>query len=130
MLTCATILVLIGCGSLYLCCSCGYTHEDSWDGREFLCNKCGYTYHTDYNADSNIEAVGLEKLGPNTCNGQLKLRNVILSDHTGSAHYARGLWTWRVLALTPLRNVKHSPENHVWSFSGVTCDVLQVREHP
>lgn len=34
------------------------------DGRKFLCKKCGYTYHADCNASSNIENVGLKKLGP------------------------------------------------------------------
>ena len=66
------------------CCSCGYTHKDNRDGRKFLCKKCGYTYHADCNAGSNIEDVGLKKLGSGAIHGQLKLRN--LPDHTGNTH--------------------------------------------
>ena len=66
------------------CCSCGYMHEDNRDGRKFLCRKCGYTYHADCNAGSNIEDMGLKKLGRGAMHGQLKLRN--LPDHTGNTH--------------------------------------------
>ncbi len=107
------------------CYSCGYTHKDNRDGRRFLCKKCGYTYHADCNAGSNIEDAGLKKLGPGARHGQLNLRN--LPDHTGNTHCTRGVWTWRVLALAPLRNIKHRPGNemhHVLSSSGVTCNVL------
>ncbi len=107
------------------CYSCGYTDKDNRDGRKFLCKRCGHTYHVDCNAGSNIEDVGLKKLGPGARHGQLNLRN--LPDHTGSTHCTRGVWTWRVLVLTPLRSVKHRPGNemhHVLSSSGVMCDVL------
>ncbi len=107
------------------CCSCGYTDKDNRDGRKFLCKRCGHTSHADCNAGSNIEDVGLKKLGPGARHGQLNLRN--LPDHTGSTHCTRGVWTWRVLASAPLRNVKHRPGNemhHVLSSSGVMCDVL------
>ncbi len=66
------------------CCSCGYTHKDNRDGRKFLCKRCGHTSHADCNAGSNIEDVGLKKLGPGARHGQLNLRN--LPDHTGSTH--------------------------------------------
>ncbi|MYH03751.1 MAG: transposase, partial [Cenarchaeum sp. SB0675_bin_21] len=113
------------------CYSCGYTHKDNRDGRRFLCKECGYTYHADCNAGSNIEDVGLKKLGPGARHGQLNLRN--LPDHTGSTHCTRGVWTWRVLALAPLRSVKHRPGNEMLytpSSSGVTCNVLWMREPP
>ena len=66
------------------CNSCGYTCKKNRDDREFMCERCSHTSHADRNAGSNIEAAGLEKLGPKAYSGQLKLRN--LPDHTGNTH--------------------------------------------
>ncbi len=106
------------------CNPCGYTHKDNRDGRKFLCKRRGHTRHADCNAGANIEDAGLKKLGPEAMHGQLNLRN--LSDHAGNTHVKEYLGV-RVLASTPLRNVKHRLGNEMLyapSLSGVTCNVL------
>lgn len=57
---------------------------------KFMRGRCGHSDHADCNAGANIEAAGLEKLGPKVHRGQLKLwHDVILptlSAYTGSVH--------------------------------------------
>ena len=66
------------------CSTCGYIHKENRDDRKFLCGKCGVIHHADCNAGTNIEDMGLNKLGPSVVSGRLKLRN--LPAHTGNTH--------------------------------------------
>ena len=73
------------------CCPCGFVDQDNRNGRSFLCGRCGHMDHADCNAGANIEAAGLEKLGPRASRGRLALRRdhmipALSGTIPGSAH--------------------------------------------